>query len=138
MIHIPPPPPVRHFTVSRVWPCSSCGYLARSNISSAACPSCGNIGLEESNKRLQSGPQGLSTDSALSEAAKQDEQTLTAGLPDPSTLFIPAAEFSDEISVDIRNCLGANASVDFGEFPVGDLVISKLYANQLAGRFVWV
>jgi len=137
MIPMLPPPPVRHFTVSRVWPCSSCGYLAKSDISSAACPNCEDIGPEgvnthshSSSRRPQSGSQGISSDSALSEVADQD------GFPDSSTLFIPAAEASGDIFMSIRSCLGTNVSVNFGEFPVGGLVISKFYANQLTGRFV--
>jgi hypothetical protein len=141
----PPAPPARQFSVSRVWPCPSCGYLAKSDISSAACPNCGHIGLEESNVGSESSPGGLQTeahgiasDSVLSETVQQDAKTLVAQSPNPSTLFIPAAEgSSDVLMMKIRSHLGADPTILFGEFPVGISVISKFNANLPIGRFVW-
>jgi hypothetical protein len=136
--------PLLQFSVSRVWPCSSCRYLAKSDISSAACPNCGNIGLEGSNARSNSSPkrllsetQGISSDSTLSETVYQDAKTFAPGSLDPSTLFIPAAEASSDMIMRISSCLGTDISINFGEYLVSISAISRFYANQPAGRLVW-
>jgi hypothetical protein len=144
MNYQPPAPAARHLSVSRVWPCSSCGYLAKSDIFSAVCPNCGHIGIEGSNVDSKSSPgglqtetQGIASDSSLSETAHQDAKTSVTRSPDSSTLFIPTTEDSSDVWLRIRSHLGTDLSVIFGEFPVGILLVSKFYANQPTGRFVW-
>jgi hypothetical protein len=139
----PPQPPAR-FSVSRVWPCSSCGYLAKSNISSAACPICGHIGLERSNVDsasslggLQTDVQGIGPDSVLSDTVLQEAKTSVAPSPDPSTLFMPMPEESSDVLMRIRNNLAADLTSIFGEFPVGNSFISNFYANLPIGWIVW-
>jgi len=144
MIPQPSPRPPRQFIVSRVWSCPSCGCLANSDISCVACPNCGHIELEGRKprsdsfpKRLQTENQKITSNSALPSAGGQDVKTPAAGLPDPSTLFVPAAESNSEVVMKINSRLGSDSSVSFGEFPVGISVISKFYANQYTGRLVW-
>lgn len=95
------------------------------------------MGSESSPRGLQTEAHGVALDSVLSKTVQQDAKTFVAQSPDPSILFIPAAEDSSDVSMKIRSYLGADLTIIFGEFPVGILVISKFNANLPIGRFVW-